>query len=59
MKISVFGKSGPRLVTTGLVCASAADGASRDPADRRQHNDSPRNDSRHAHLSLTIAFVLS
>src|ERR1700680_1248668 len=26
MKISVFGKSGPRLVTTGLVCASAAVG---------------------------------
>src|ERR1700694_828915 len=25
MKISVFGKSGPRLVTTGLVCASDAD----------------------------------
>src|ERR1700686_5080198 len=26
MKISVFGKSGPRLVTTGLVCASATVG---------------------------------
>src|SRR6202011_2167021 len=26
MKISDFGKSGPRLVTSGLVCASAADG---------------------------------
>src|SRR5260370_749535 len=28
MKIPVFGKSGPRLVTTGLVCASAAVGPS-------------------------------
>jgi len=26
MKIVVFGKSGPRLVTTGLVCACTAAG---------------------------------
>jgi hypothetical protein len=26
MKISVLGKSGPRVVTTGLVCAGAAVG---------------------------------
>jgi hypothetical protein len=41
MKISVFGKSGPRLVTAGLVCTSAAAGPDRHPARRRQHNVKP------------------
>src|ERR1700687_2042095 len=47
MKISVFGKSGPRLVTTGfvtavLVCANAAEGpAAIQPAVSRANN--PKN----------------